>query len=101
MGTLKGILKMQLKPLLMAIGAFLLVAVVGALAGTQLSAHLGGNGNIAHLCVNNNSGAIQAIGANETCKTNWSISIRDRTINGGRGPAAVVACGQVAVHKGR
>jgi hypothetical protein len=30
-----------------------------------------------------------------------TISIRDETINGGFGPEAVVACGQIAVHDGR
>jgi hypothetical protein len=30
-----------------------------------------------------------------------TISIRDQTINGGFGPEAVVACGQIAVHGGR
>ena len=72
MGDLKGKSRLTVKSPFLAIGVFVLVALLVALVGTQVRAHLGGNSNVVHLCINNSSGAIEAIGASESCKNNWS-----------------------------
>ncbi len=61
------------RSLTLVIGAFIIVAFVGFFTVTQVRAHVGpaDPGQI-HSCVNNASGQIEIIGADESCRNNWS-----------------------------
>ena len=57
----------------LGVAALLLVLSVGVVTATQLSAHLGSVvASVIHSCVNNASGQINIVDANENCKGNRS-----------------------------
>ena len=69
---LKRQLKSPAKTLVWTTAALVLVALMGTLVVTRLSAHGGANTDVVHLCVNDNSGKVEVVDADATCRNNWS-----------------------------
>lgn len=56
---------------LVVVTAVALIAGLGLTLATKLSAH-GGDGGVVHACVNSQSGQVQLVGADETCRSGWT-----------------------------